>query len=73
MSQKLPILKAKEFLSILKRYGFAVRRQSGSHIVLAHDDGRWVTVPFHKGKDLPKGLLRAMMKTAGLSIEDLKK
>lgn len=32
--------KAEEVLSRLKRAGFEVRRQSGSHVVLRHPDGR---------------------------------
>jgi predicted RNA binding protein YcfA (HicA-like mRNA interferase family) len=32
--------KAKEVLRRLQRAGFEVRRQSGSHVVLRHADGR---------------------------------
>ena len=32
--------KAKEVLRKLKRAGFEERRQSGSHLVLRHKDGR---------------------------------
>jgi predicted RNA binding protein YcfA (HicA-like mRNA interferase family) len=39
--------KAKEVLGRLERAGFEVRRQSGSHIVLRHADGRQTYVPMH--------------------------
>ena len=32
--------KAREVLSRLQRAGFVVKRQSGSHVVLRHPDGR---------------------------------
>jgi len=41
-------------------------RQKGSHIRLKHEDGRVTTVPVHKGRDIPKGLLRKIVR------EDLK-
>lgn len=46
-------------------------RQSGSHVILRHPDGRRTTVPVHKGRDLGRGLLRRIMRDACLAIEDL--
>lgn len=60
--------KAKEVLSRLKRAGFEVRRQSGSHVVLRHPDGRQTYVAMHAG-DVPSGTLRAILKQAGMSEE----
>jgi len=45
-------------------------RQSGSHIVLRHPDGRWTTVPIHRSKDVAKGTLRKIIKDAGVSVEE---
>lgn len=36
-------------------------------------DGRWITVPVHKGKDVAKGTLYKILKDAGLSYEELLK
>jgi predicted RNA binding protein YcfA (HicA-like mRNA interferase family) len=33
-------------------------------------DNKTVTVPVHFGKDLPKGTLRAIIREAGLTIEE---
>jgi len=37
--------KAKEVLQRLQRAGFEIRRQSGSHVVLRHADGRRLMWP----------------------------
>jgi len=71
MSSSLPVLTATELIAILQRLGFKRIRQSGSHVAMKHDDGRWTTVPLHKGRDLPKGTLRQILRDAGLTIDDL--
>ena len=58
--------KAKEVLLRLQRAGFEVRRQSGSHAVLRHTDGRQTYVPMHTG-DVPSGTFRSILKQAGLT------
>jgi hypothetical protein len=35
---------------------------NGSHHRLKHPDGRVTTVPVHKNQDLPKGLLRKIIR-----------
>jgi predicted RNA binding protein YcfA (HicA-like mRNA interferase family) len=71
VSPRFPSLTATRILAILRRHGFYPVRQSGSHVVVRHDDGRWTTVPIHKGRDLPKGTLRQILKDTGLTIDDL--
>jgi len=39
-------------------------------MIFYHSDGRWVVVPMHKGKDLGKGILRKIIKDAGISVDD---
>ncbi|MFN0127733.1 MAG: type II toxin-antitoxin system HicA family toxin [Verrucomicrobiales bacterium] len=63
--------KAKEVLRRLKRAGFEERRQSGSHLVLRHEDGRQTYVPMHTG-DVPTGTFRAILKQAGLTEEEFR-
>ena len=64
--------KAREVLAKLKRAGFEQRRQSGSHVVLRHSDGRQTYVAMHT-KDVPLGTLRAILKQADLTLEEFKK
>lgn len=71
MSPRLPALKATEVIRALERGGFTVVRSAGSHHRLVHDDdpSRATTVPVHKGRDLPRPFLRAILKQARLTPE----
>jgi len=60
-------------ISILERLAFNRIRQSGSHAVFYHSDGRWTTVSIHTGKDVAKGTLHKILKDVGLSYEEFKK
>lgn len=53
---KLRPAKPDEVTRVLERLGFIRIRQSGSHAVYHHADGRWTTVPIHKGRQLGKGI-----------------
>ncbi len=63
--------KARELLVRLQQAGFVVRRQSGSHLVLRHPDGRQTYVAMHT-TDIPTGTFRAILKQAGLTEEELR-
>ena len=66
----LPRVSGREVASVLARLGYEKDRQKGSHIVLrqaAHPHRRLV-VPDHK--EVAKGTLRAIIKQAGLTIEE---
>ncbi len=58
----LPVLSGKELVKILELQGFHVVRINGSHHRLKHQDGRITTVPVHGNEDLPKGLLRKIIR-----------
>lgn len=70
MSPKLPILKPKELVKILKKHGFIFLRQDGSHAVYIHPDrkGKIVVVPMHN-KDLRKGTLKGILNQAGIDLK----
>ena len=59
---KLPAIEGNEFVKFLKRLGFKIIRSRGSHIRLCSNDGRITTIPVHKGKILPKGLMRKIIR-----------
>ena len=63
--------KAREVLARLKRAGFVVKRQSGSHVVLRHADGRQTYVAMHT-EDAPKGTFRSILRQAGLTEEQFR-
>lgn len=58
----LPVISGKALLKFLQAIGFVVIRINGSHHRLKHPDGRVTTVPVHKNQDLPKGLLRKIIR-----------
>jgi predicted RNA binding protein YcfA (HicA-like mRNA interferase family) len=62
---------AREVLARLLRAGFVEKRQSGSHKVLRHPDGRQTYVAMHSG-DVPDGTLRSILKQAGLSPDEFR-
>jgi len=67
---KPPVLKPREVVALLAKFGFAEVRQRGSHRQFRHTDGRGTTVPFHQGRDISPTLLRQIAKDIGLSVED---
>ena len=72
MTARLPSLKALAVIRALERAGFEVVRSVGRHHRLVHkqDPIRATTVPVHKGRDLPRPILRAIIKQAGLSVDE---
>ena len=67
MSRRLPALTAKQVVAALKKAGFEEHTQEGSHLVLQNRATKLRTVvPMHSG-DLGRGLLKRIIKQAGLS------
>ena len=62
---------AREVLTKLNRAGFAEVRQSGSHKILRHLDGRQTYVSMHPGT-LPTGTFRKILKQAGLTLAEFR-
>jgi predicted RNA binding protein YcfA (HicA-like mRNA interferase family) len=73
VTSKLPSFNARQVISVLARHGFAFDRQSGSHALFIHPEGRRTTVPIHGKRDLGKGLLRQIMRDAELTVDDMLK
>ena len=56
-----PAISARKLIQVLGRLGFEKTRTRGSHHRFEHPDGRKTTVPVHKGRDIPRGLLRQIV------------
>ena len=56
-----PVLSARRLIRILGTLGFVQTRSRGSHRRFEHADGRKTTVPMHRGRDIPRGLLRQIV------------
>jgi predicted RNA binding protein YcfA (HicA-like mRNA interferase family) len=66
---KLPVLSANEVIKVLRKFGFVVYRQTGSHIHLWNEERKLlVTVPNHP--ELAKGTLLSIMKQAKIEREE---
>ncbi|MFO7657544.1 MAG: type II toxin-antitoxin system HicA family toxin [Bacteroidales bacterium] len=59
---QLPVMSGKDFIKFLQTLGFTVVRVNGSHHRLKHTDGRVTTIPVHKNEDIPKGLMRKIIR-----------
>lgn len=67
---KLPVVSGRQAVAALRRIGYEIDHQTGSHIILRHvrPPHRRLTVPNHK--ELAKGTLRAIVREAGLTVEE---
>ena len=67
MAKRIPMLKARDIMRVLRFLGFLDVRQSGSHIFFEHPDGRTTLVPKHGGEDIGRGLLRQILREIEIS------
>jgi predicted RNA binding protein YcfA (HicA-like mRNA interferase family) len=68
---KLPLVSGAEAVKALRRLGFFVDRQRGSHCVMkkiASDGERGCVIPMHR--EVALGTLRSALKMAGVSPEE---
>lgn len=63
----LPIISGDEFVKAVRKIGYDWDHTEGSHMILLHPSRRRLSVPRHK--ELGRGLLRALIRDAGLSRE----
>jgi predicted RNA binding protein YcfA (HicA-like mRNA interferase family) len=71
--KKLPVISGEDLIRALRRHGFGVGRQRGSHVRLKFKSAEKtikLTVPLHN--PLKKGTLQRILKNAGISVEELK-
>ncbi len=70
---KLPLLSAQELIKVLKKLGFEEIRQRRSHKYFKHPDGRATVVPVHPGRDIGRGLLKAILNEIEIDREEFLK
>jgi mRNA interferase HicA len=72
VADRLPSVRAKDVVAALQRAGFGLERQKGSHVILREPvTKRMTVVPMHPG-DFPRPLLLAILKQAGISVEEFR-
>jgi len=67
---KISPLNPQKLIKILQTAGFKIIRQKGSHVIMIDDRKTRIVIPVHPGKNVKPGLIRAIIKEAGLSRED---
>lgn len=70
MSQ-FPSTKAKRVLAALKKIGWTIKRQTGSHKVLERSGWEDFVFAFHDGEEIGSRMLSRVAKKTGLKPEDL--
>ena len=60
-----------EVIRKLRRLGFEGPFAGGRHLVMRHPHTRVkISIPMHPGRDIPQGTLRAILRAAGVTIEE---
>ena len=65
----LPVLSGRKVGRAFERLGWQVARQRGSHMVLVKD-GEIATLSVPDHKEVAKGILRSLIRTAGITVEE---
>ncbi len=68
---KLPVVSGKDVLKVLRKIGYYVRDQRGSHVHLRHPYRRPLTIPLHPV--IAKGTLRTIIREVELTVEEFVK
>ena len=68
MSERLPVCTGPDVARVLRRHGFLLVGQSGSHQKWRHATGSQVIVPMHGSKPIPKGTLASIIQGSGLEV-----
>ncbi|MEW8958894.1 MAG: type II toxin-antitoxin system HicA family toxin [Moorella sp. (in: firmicutes)] len=66
---RLPVCSGEEAIKAFEKAGWRVARQKGSHVSMIKSGTPVIlTVPLHS--ELDRGLLRALIRKAGLTVEE---
>ena len=65
---RLPVISGIRLVRILETIGYYLDHTAGSHMILVHSSRSRLSVPNHR--ELRRGLLRALIKDAGLTREE---
>jgi predicted RNA binding protein YcfA (HicA-like mRNA interferase family) len=70
---KLPVISGIKVVKVLAKIGYEIDHQTGSHFILRNKEypHRRLVVPRHR--EIAKGTLRAIIRQAGLTVEEFMK
>jgi predicted RNA binding protein YcfA (HicA-like mRNA interferase family) len=72
MGERFPVCTASDVVRVIRRHGFTLTGQKGSHQKWRHSDGRMVIVAHHGSKSIPIGTLKSIIEGARLTPEDFR-
>ena len=73
MAGRLPGVTADEVLRALRRDGWYIDEQEGSHVSLRHPRKRgYVTIAYHRGRILRLKTLTSILRQAGLTVAEFR-
>jgi predicted RNA binding protein YcfA (HicA-like mRNA interferase family) len=72
LSRHFPVCSANDVVRVLRRHGFLLVSQKGSHQKWRHPNGRQVIVAMHGNKPIPIGTLKSIIEGSGLAIDDFR-
>ena len=64
-------ISGKKAVKIFQKFGYSIDHQTGSHIILYHENKPTLSIPDHK--ELAPGLLRSLIRKSGLAVNDFVK
>ncbi|MGA2061736.1 MAG: type II toxin-antitoxin system HicA family toxin [Thermoguttaceae bacterium] len=70
---KLPRLRGKKLIALLKRADFDVIRIRGSHHFLQHPDGRRTVIPIHAGEHIGPGLFLKILADCEITRDEFER
>lgn len=69
MGSAFPVMSGREVVRVFESLGWEVARQTGSHIIMVkNEEPVTLSVPDHR--ELAKGTLRSLIRTAGLTVDE---
>lgn len=72
MSQRLPVVSGAQLVAALRKVGWELVRQRGSHVRLKHPDRDLaLVVPLHR--EVKRGTLAAILRDAELNHDELRR
>ena len=66
---RVPRVTGAHVVRSLRKAGFELVRQRGSHAILKHPDGRSTVVPIHAGETIGRGLMSKIQKDLKIDRE----
>ncbi len=67
---RMPRVTGAHVVRSLRKVGFELVRQRGSHAILKHSDGRSTVVPIHGGETIGVGLMSKIQRDVGIDREE---